>query len=325
MKNGSIKNTEFSVSDECTTQERDIISRYWELDNTVFVNKPSIIAKEFNFKTYQIPAIAAKHAIMKLYFDCKSCHNEDVIEVKSQVAYLRNIKKKHNCKSCEEEIKVNERIRRERIQKLRYETELKHKELLTEEINKTLEKGIINESWKLLDNEQFNFLLKICMINNRNKIFSQVFNDDFNRGWQITNSLEKLNLVYIERKRDKSVKDFHFSEELLPILQNNHLNYEPTVENEKRFEWDRLSMRLKKNYSTNEFDPLYSGIATFKEDVVLKAYTKHVYSVWPKENGNIWISITPIEDIVTVTNEPIENEPRHIQEIIKSMFKNPLN
>ena len=74
---------------------------------------------------------------------------------------------------------------------------------------------------------------------------------------------------------------------------------------------------IKNPRITSEDDAIYYGDVSFDRDIILKANTPYAYSVWPRDNGDKWISITPSDNILKSKSHPRPNGPQHIGDIIK--------
>lgn len=181
--------------------------------------------------------------------------------------------------------------------------------------------AIVEESWTLLNNLELNILKGMLSFQDF-KAFTKSEHPKYEKKffWRTIFRLDSLFLIHLIKNSNNSITDYKFlpnlkeSVDLLKLKPHKRLANQPL---------DKLSFRLAKNRTLNEYDEtIYSGIITFKQEITITPNTKYSYGVWEKENGDMHISIISLDELKNTPKQSrIECEPVHIQEVIKEYFR----
>ncbi|MEO9893111.1 hypothetical protein [Aurantibacter sp.] len=135
----------------------------------------------------------------------------------------------------------------------------------------------------------------------------------------------ELGLLDTVRDKKKSVPRFIFHSELPKKLLAYIEKVKKSTNEHFSQSFSRLSFELLKNpYYRKKGNSAFRGTFTIKEDYTLKAGTKCAYAVYPRENGNCWLSLTPINDVLLMENRTFEKEPLHISSVLDRFFENKI-
>jgi len=186
-----------------------------------------------------------------------------------------------------------------------------------ERLQLRLEEAVDNCLWKTFDFEESTFLLKIIESKELKIDFQKLSTPKFQAKKDLLNRFIELGLIHGFEHRNNPSHHFMFSDRLIPHLKTYINNLKSESSKSKTKDWSRISFELIRNPNwKHQNTPLHSGTITFKQDIVIKAGTKCLYGVWARENKNLWLSVTPVSDIIVSTNKSVEYEPEPIRTIL---------
>ncbi len=294
-----------NISKDTTKLKREIIKKYWALENMEFKNKPSILKKEYNISQYELNNIIKNNSTCEINKnECIECGIELIYNVTSQTQFREKANSTIiHCEECQE--KHNKQLKKER--------ELNQ----TIYINQNLQKALAHRLWEKLTINEFSVLKSIIKIKDRNIIFKELFSQNYQGTWTIVNKLERIGLISVLRS-EKSVIGFDF----LTELENKILNFDEKIETVLKPK-NNLSFSLaRKTNKSKENQPDYSGVFVLPVDIVLKKGIDYIYGGWIQSDGSINLKFTPKEELYNVTHKDIEKEPKHIKDVMANMFSN---
>lgn len=295
--------SKIETNQEVTELENEIIKKYWDFQETEFINKPSLLKREYSISQYELnKLIREKSSFILNKGECVGCGVELVYNVKSQTQLREKINANIiHCEECREE--SQKKLREERIQT---------KTLFR---NQNLLKALEHRLWEKLTTEEFDVLKDIVKLKERDAIFKYVFSKDYQGTWTKVNKLERLGLIDVLRGDNNSIISFDFLEELeVEILNFDEIiEHQPVLRNNLSFS---LAQKLTKTRSTQ---PDYSGVFILPTDVLLKKGVEYIYGGWVQSDGTINLKFTPKDEVFPTTQKDIEAEPEHIKDIISKM------
>lgn len=287
--------------------EEDIftpLQEYWEFDGKQFKNKPTQVAEKYNLSLQDLNGLIKKYSVCKIiYNNCEDCNTELSKDVYSQTAFRENKNRsKTRCEDCDTIYYKDIEAKRITFQ-----------ENLEKEYTARYEDAILNKKWLQLSDKEFDVLRGIIKHQNKKDIYQYVFNEDYQDGatWKIVNKLDRLGLIGVKRDETGYIRQFDFDFRLIDIVDNN-IALRTT---------DILSFMLSENpEKTNIRQPDYRNSFTPKSDIVLKAGVKYLAGGWLGADGSINLKFQPQNSINSMQHNSIDNEPKHIKDVLDDLF-----
>lgn len=184
-----------------------------------------------------------------------------------------------------------------------------------EKLQLQLEGAVDNSLWRTFDLKESKFLLKIIESKDLKIDHQKLNTPKFKAKKNLLKRFIELGLIHGFENPKKANHHFIFSDRLIPHLKT-YINKLESKKKETK-DWSRISFELIRNPNwKHQNTPLHSGTITFKQDIVIKAGTKCLYGVWARENKNLWLSITPVSDIIISKNRSVDYEPEPIRTIL---------
>ncbi len=281
-----------------------IINEYWEIADNKFINLPNSIEAKYDIDRQTLLNIIQKNSALKLFANCVSC--EVVISdfAKSQSGFKSKLRclSVLKCIGCRQ--KENDRI-----------IELQEKQ--DNYIKNRMLKAITEQRWEQLNNMEFNILKAMLQFPDF-KSFTKSEHSKYEKKffWRTIFHLEGLFLIHLKKSETGFVIGYKTLLELKKRIGELNIKNEHVL-------LDKLNFRLVKNKIFNEFDESeFSGIITFNQEIILKPNTKYSYGVWNKANGDMHISIIPLNELESKPKQhSLSNEPIHIQEALREYYK----
>lgn len=185
-----------------------------------------------------------------------------------------------------------------------------------------LENAVDGKLWEKFNLGENRFLLKILESESLKIDFEKLNNPIFKQKKQLLNRFVELGLIHGNENPDGSTYKFMFSKRLEANVKGYIAKFSRILPQEVTRDWSRISFELFRNPRWMEKDtPLHSGTVTFKQDVLIKAGTKCLYGVWTRKNNNLWLSITPVSDIILSRNQRVDDEPEAIKTILNKFLR----
>lgn len=295
--------SKIETNQEVTELENEIIKKYWDFQETEFINKPSLLKTEYSISQYELNKfIREKSSFILNKGECVGCGVELVYNVKSQTQFREIINANIiHCEECREE--SQKKLSEERIQT---------KTLFR---NQNLLKALEHRLWEKLTTEEFDVLKDIVKLKERDAIFKYVFSKDYQGTWTKVNKLERLGLIDVLRGDNNSIISFDFLEQ----LEDKILNFDEIIENQPVLR-NNLSFSLAQKLNKTRLNqPDYSGIFILPTDVLLKKGVEYIYGGWVQSDGTINLKFTPKDEVFSTTQKNIEAESEDIKDIISNM------
>lgn len=287
--------------------ELEVAKRYWFFKGGAFKEKPTEIARSLKLTTSKVSKIAKESGYLEISSDCSQCKTKRDYTLHSQTKVKEIVAPLHVCYVCKEE------AQKIRLEKLKAEAERISKYRAIKFRN-----AKNNETWKQFSTQEFAVILQMLEARSMDELLWKVIQND-KKNWSILYKTDKYGLTDLVKDNRNHIVDVFFLDnlknEILTYLQDNkkHEKLESSIAMHPE-----LGFRLIKNPRiTSEDDAIYYGDVSFDRDIILKANTPYAYSVWPRDNGDKWISITTSDNILKSKNHPRPSGPQHIGDIIK--------
>ncbi|MGP1994088.1 hypothetical protein D9V96_019555 [Zobellia laminariae] len=292
-----------------TAEENEIVSRYWLVKDGLFCEKPSEIAKNRPLSTLEVSKIAKKHGHLLITNKCSCCQTERKLKATSQALTKRYLISSWDCDDCAKEKKVAKKERLELI-----EIQLKE-----DRANK-FQKAIAEKSWTKFSKEELHALLQMLQAPTAKHLIAGLIKLNDKSYWKILHKANIHGMVDLVKKDGFYITDYTYptniTEMIQEYLESISLNNPPNEFSSPVH--PEMGFRLVKNKNSRSAeDALYFNDVTFDRDILIKANTLYSYSVWPRENGDAWISITPSDNILKSKNITRPNGPQHVGDVIK--------
>jgi len=308
------KNKEISFQIEYlnspNVRTKQIIQKYWVYQTNKFPNKPKRIILEYNLTYRKLRDINTKFSVVTAIRNCLECNKIIEYTVSSHYDFSSSVYWNSICKSCRDE-----------QHKERRKIEAKKVQLKEESRRKKLEAGIENRAWEEFTDKELRLILKIIDNPDTSTIGFKKSLYNYKEGWTLLYKANEQCLLDVDlNTTGNEVLYFHFSKNLKPILEK--LLY-PKINSEEHHSvnWSRLSFKLKKNKNKfNKDSPTFGGTVEFKRDLFIKAGTECLYGVWPRSDDNMWIAITPLQEVIASKNTSLDNLPVHVRDVLKKLL-----
>lgn len=292
-------NITIKINDELTELQKEIIEKYWTLTNMKFENKPNKLKQEYEITLHELNKLIKDYSVCEVRTgNCSECEVELIQRFTSQTGFKeRLVCSVKTCKECKEKL------------------DIEAYQIQEDYIIQTLNKGLIDRQWEILNQDELELLKNIVRINDRNTIIAKCLSGENYGDWKVINKLEKLRLIYLE-KNGRHVREFHFLEELASEIfflevKNEEFN---NVKNDFGFS---LAKKINKQKPQQ---PDYSGFFILPTDIVLRKDVEYIYGGWIQTDGSINLKFTPKEDLFSVKHK--DTEPEHIKGIMSNMLNN---
>lgn len=323
MEYQSIANTQLHFFNNCIDLEKEILQLYWELDNGTFVNTPKTIKSKFKISQYELSTMITRYSLLSYHLLCKHCVSYEKHSSKSQNDFNQKLQRFRNssrygggqCDNC----------KRAEGDKKRLEDETRKSELVSK-----MRLAIKNENWTKLTNFQKEVLSKSLEMNffNLKKYFgNKLGKTNYIKFIFALEAIEAKGLLLLCRDSHNGwIEDHKYSDKLLTFKDSIFIAKEEIKESEYSFnpDTDQLKLKLSINKEKQHPDsPLYSGIITFKEKIVINPNTEYVFAQWERANNNLYFTLIPASELEKMPEQkPISKLPKHISEGINEFLGN---
>lgn len=316
-----IANLQLKLSENYSELDKEIIEKYWKIDNGEFVNSPRLIKKKYNISQSELTQIIKSYSRLSFYIYCSNCNSYELNEATSQSNFkdtISTFKSRYNknskCGECiylEKKEQEAERTRR-------------NKELLNK-----LNNAIDSRNWKNLSNFEKGVLrngLEMGFYDLKKHYGGKLGQNNFVRFIRALESIESQNLFVLSRESwNNYITNHQYIERLLEYKKEivvekpqepkqntttqhpktNELKFKLTIDNERR----------------HPDSPLYSGVVTFKEEIVLKPGVEYAFGQWERANNNLYLTMIPTSELEkSPKQQPLSRVPISLQEGIRNYF-----
>jgi len=279
----------------------EIINSYWKIENGIFINSPTKLRNELNITQPKLNSIVKKNSETKLYIDdCIQCKkNPIIIPVTSQSNAKKEIENTlFRCGTCDNSLKyvLNEyEYSKRKSLELIYAFKCKY--------------------WTKLTEEELNVLKKIIEYDDYRLFWKDFIQKDKNYYYPIIHKLNRFSLIDVQRnpinERASTVNFLAGLKKELGIKRKNK-----NIHTESS-----LNFYLPKRAQTKNTDPNFSKRIVFDQNIVIKAGTEYICSVWYNLDGSINFKMKSMDDLMGMTDESDDFEPKLIGEFIKNIKK----
>ncbi|MDO6818927.1 hypothetical protein [Zobellia sp. 1_MG-2023] len=296
---------ELVLNDNLSLQELEITNRYWFIENGKFKETPSNIGSEFGLRSFEISTIARNGSYLIITKDCSNCKLEQELKADSITLARTYLKPSWKCTTCLKKIEQAEFDR------------LKEEKFLTQErrSNKFVQ-AIEAKAWYKFNRSELKLLIQMLQAPSTKHLIKQLIELKEKKFWSILHRANEYGLVDLVKNSKNYIIQlyplYNLEEHVKPYME-----VAKELPNPTKKEHSRISFRMLKNKNhSSADDPLNIGVIVLEDDVVLKAGEPLSYALFPRENGDVHLSITPSDKIVKYKNLPRTGGPKHIGDII---------
>ncbi|KVV13413.1 hypothetical protein [Flavobacterium sp. TAB 87] len=294
--NEKIANLRVQVSEKCTEREKSIIELYWKFDSLEFLSTAKNIMKTFEISQNQLNGLISSCGLLLFSIPCGSCTKSDDMKVSSrsdfksilnQAPFTTSSNSTYKCSFC--------------ISKEQEEAHLKNVQE-QKKINQNLEKGIEAKNWQHLTNFQKGMLqncFKMTFLELKKHYRNILSQDKWMLFIESLEVLESHNLLSLQRDSNKKeIMNYNYLDKLPSFKDEISIKKEAT---KSSFEIDAQTNELKFKLITNKDQnypdsPAHSGTIIFNQEIVIMPEVEYVYGLWKRANGNLYLTMMPIEN-----------------------------
>lgn len=273
------------------------ISKYWELKDGIFTNSPTALRTELNITQPKLNSIVKDNSQTKLFIeDCVECGNPIGIEVTTQSTAKKKLENtRFQCLDCQTKFNQENKV-------IPAENKKIHR----------LEYAIKYRMWNKLTREELAVLNKIIEINDYKNLRKELIQSNASHYWVIIEKLNRLSLIDVQRE-ENHVNTIYFLPGLAAALK---INPRRNISVESS-----LNFHLPKRFNnTKETQPDFSKRIEFDRDIIIKAGTEYLCSVWINPDGSINFGMTATSELNSENDGDKDFEPKSIGEIIKKIW-----
>lgn len=278
----------------------EIISKYWQMENSTFLNSPTELRTKLNITQPKLNAIIKDNSETVLFIEeCVDCKNPIKVQVTSQSTAKTKIENTlFQCSDCR--TKLNQEI----------------KEIPTKSRkNHLLEFAVKHRLWNKLTREELAVLKKVIEINDYQNLQKELIQTNFKFYWPIIEKFDRLSLIDIQREPiNNYINKIYFLPDLATELEI-HPRSNVFIESSLNF---HLPKRLN---NTKETQPNFSKRIQFDKDIVITAGTEYFCSVWVNSDGSINFGMKPTSELTAQNDGTKDFEPKSVGEIINKIWK----
>lgn len=316
-----IANLQLKLSENYSELDKEIIEKYWKIDNGEFVNSPRLIKKKYNISQSELTNIIKSYSELSFYVYCPNCISYEHNNVESQTrfknvisSFNKSYNKKSRCKECfelERKEKEAERIKRE------------------EKLLDNLNTAIDNRNWENLSNFEKEVLKNglEMSFNDLKKHYGEILGQsNFIRFIRALNSIESQNLFVLTRESwNNYITNYQYLKRLLEykneiVVEKQQERKQNTATESSRTNELKLKLTID-NERTHPDSPLYSGTVIFKEEIVLKRGIEYAFGHWERANNNLYLTLIPTSEIEKQPiQRPLSKVPISLREGIRDYF-----
>ncbi|PUV24382.1 hypothetical protein DCO56_13640 [Sphingobacterium athyrii] len=296
-----MKTYEIKITANTAENDREIIEKYWELEDGKFVYRPAVLKAQYGLTLTQLGEIIAKNSFCQMSFGaCSECGNDISKEMTAQSSFKKIAAQDINrCDHCE-------RLYQERIEEE------------WEETHQALEKGLGGDLFdkkklgrlKKLSPEELYVLKQIIFLRDKRLIFSELFTKNgFDETWSVVKTLVRRGLLEVKREGSKVV-------EFIPSEDIEFLQGQDSGNTSRRLKAlvvdeaiDSYTFNLPvKRDPPSARSPKFSKVFTLPVDVNFEKGIEYAISGWMMDDGSINVSFIPTSRIFRSNDRPTTPE-----------------
>lgn len=139
-------------------------------------------------------------------------------------------------------------------------------------------------------------------------------------------TIEQQGLLFLERDSCNGwIQNHQYLEKLLKI-KNTIVITEEKSSSKNNFNSVTNELKLKLTINKEKYhpdSPLYSGIVTFKEKIILNPNIEYIFAQWERANNNLYFTLVPISQLEKLpTQKHIAKLPITLKKGIEDFFIN---
>lgn len=315
-----IKDINFASLGNPSKQQAEVALKYWKLNESLkFLYKPKKIRDEYNINQAELNRIVFLYSRLTYYISCSKCNSFEHNYSFSQnnfnqlVKKSRSVFKSYICRSCKAKTKA--------------ETE----HTIANEINELYIKqnqAIDEKRWTNLTSFH-NEVLFNCLSNDFRKLkklyWKKLGDREYWRLFEALNVLELNNLIVLQKDEKKRTKDFNYIDRLSSSFC--FTPKEEVLETKSKCDFNKETNELKFKLTINDSkkypdSPIYAGVVTFKERIILEPGVEYSFAQWERANNNLFLTMIPTISVFQPPKQiPISEIPISLREGIENYFK----
>ena len=306
-----------------SAENRDILRRYWNFNGTKFPESIGEISKNYDRHYTGLLRMVQESSRAIIQDHCAICQTElEPLAARSQTRFKKYFQKRNFCPPCQ-------KIENERLALEQKEEEQRY----YENRDRCLDDAVSGRAWLRLTQEENLFLLRMIEAPYQNINYSEFAHLYPSDNSEVIDKVMYYGLIHEGSPYDMEDLGYHFS----PRLPEELRTYLKDLENEPRETFPpfngfeiasdkhicanpfQISIELKKcKPLPNRETLLNAGTVVIENDIVIKAGTTCVYGVSSLDNENMWLSLTPVFDIIDPQNASIDEQPELLKSILES-------
>lgn len=293
---------EIKISPMVTELENKIINDYWLYENEEFTHTPTLLKEKYEISQPKLVGLVKQHSFCLITKEkCIECKEILKYSVTSQTQFKQRIKSTINrCEVCRS-------INSDKLKRDREERNISYEQQQGELI-------LINKLPKLSYKHR-EVLARMVHIDDKRRIFKEVFKGDYEGTWDVVNELQKQGFLDVLRDEDKSVRGFNFINGLKGELAK-YLDEEERKESLDNSVRTHLRKKLNKTKPTQ---PDFIGEIELPKDFHFRKGIEYTCGAWIQKDGSINLKITPREELFK-SSRSSNTDPKHIRDILSDDF-----
>jgi hypothetical protein len=333
-QNQKIANIKLEISDNCSSENKNIISLYWELNsNFELKNTPGSIKQEFNITQGELSKITSSPNCLSFFIHCKKCNSFESQKTYSQSQFknifslLKRIHFKFECNNCT--TITNKERHRQQIKDEKERQQRQEEEHL--EFVKNMHAAIESKAWENVSNFERAVLRNCIEFNNFQKLkkhyWQKLGEQHFGKLFAALRNLRTENLLILifELWDNSRITDYHVLESL--IDQFEEINDKEIARESEVFidnETNEIKFKLTINENQQHPDqPMYAGTVTFNERIVIEPGVEYIFGQWQRANNNLYLTMMPIDNLEkTPTQKRVSKLPISVKKGVKDFLNN---
>lgn len=262
-----------------------ICKDYWSItDDFSFEKKVKDISDKFDIKIKDVTQLVKLSS--KLIIKCESCEKILSTCLTRNDLDLYSLKKDESilCSDCEAD-----------------KNKLIEATIVQEKID-SMNMAIDLEKWKDLEKSEIDFLIHIINSTTKKDVIHKIFKGADMLGphakeniWPKLNKLNELNLIWIERKENSRIVNYHTNGRLRKIIREEFPEYFNFNLPENEYQFSAFKFSMQESLITSGNKPNYSGYFKVDREIIFEPGREYSYGGWKNDDGSMFIKIVPAE------------------------------
>lgn len=298
------------ISDDTPDEYREIIEKYWEMENEKFIHTSTQIRFKHKLKQNELNNIVSSNSFCTINVGkCWECGDQIIDKAYSQTAFNAAIRKRIiKCDPCETAYQLKMEEEREIARKIE-----------ENRLVLALEDSENHENWKKLNQDELYAFKEIIRLNDRNRIFTFIYQYGYKETWKIINKLERLYLLYAKRE-GSTITEFRISDHFIYLFTDKNESTTAPNQTSNLESFDAVNTYTfnipLNNSPISARSPKYSKGFKLPIDVCFEKDIEYIVGAWILTDGSI--NFKPKNTIVKSEDRTLCDEEN------RDVFENPL-